>query len=82
MLEPISHQHRVTIRGFDNVLQGIYLLRVDSHCPSFIGIDCAGRKLQKFVRQRGGTPRVNHFPINMDQHVFLQLVINLALSFI
>ena len=76
---PVSHQHRLPVRRLHQILQSLQLPVMDTPHPAVLVIDRPVRHLQQLVGEPGGVHRVNIPVRKRQQHIFLQLPIQLHL---
>jgi hypothetical protein len=59
VLEPVGHQQRIAVGGFDQVLQGVELAVMDMGDLAVVAVDSAVGKLGEFAAEDRGVLRVN-----------------------
>ena len=79
MLEPVGHQQRFAVRAFDQILQCIQLPVVNLHGILFLGVHSTVGHLTQFSGQGSGVHRVDFLAFDLDDQLFLHLVIHLLL---
>ena len=79
MLEPVGHQNRLAVGGFDNVLQGIQLAVMDLDDLTAVIVDCTVCHLGQLARE-GRCVGGGDFAVTQGQHQFtLQFIVMLPL---
>ena len=80
MLEPVRHQHRLTVGRFDQILQHLQLPAVDAADLFVLVIDRAVGHLQQLVGKRRGVGGVDVPVLQRDDEILFELVVELSLS--
>ena len=79
MLEPVRHQHRLAVGGFDQVFQCLQLVVMQNPRFAVFVIDCAIAHLQQFSSQRCSIGSIYIPILQGDQEVLLEHIVELAL---
>jgi len=79
MLEPVRHQHRLAVGGFDQVFQCFQLVVVQNSRLAVFVIDRAIAHLQQFSSQRCSIGSIYIPILQGDQEVLLEHIVELAL---
>ena len=78
MLEPVGHQHRLSIGSFDEVFQCLQLVVMQDSRFAVLVIDRAIAHLQQFSSQRCGVGSIYVAILQGDQEVLLEHIVELA----
>ena len=79
MLEPVGHQHRLSIGSFDEVFQCLQLVVMQDSRFAVLVIDRAIAHLQQFSSQRCSVGSIYVPVLQGDQEVLLEHIVELAL---